>query len=54
MPRRAANFSLVPPLPVADPVPSREHYPRWIVLWSLLAFCLSAWTGIVLAVARFA
>jgi hypothetical protein len=54
MPQRAAKLSLIQSPPVADPVRSGEHYPRVLVMWGVLAFCLSAWTGIVLAVAHFA
>ena len=52
MSNRAAKWAI--PLNSADPRRTDEHYPRHLVLWSVLAFCLSAWAVVILAVTRFA
>ena len=57
MSHRAADLSVVQTLvqaPVnAGFVRGEARYPRQLVLWGLLSFCLSAWTGVAVAVAHF-
>jgi len=52
MSSRTANLSLVEP--GAGSLRADDHYPRALVMWSVLAFSLSAWAIVILAVARFA
>lgn len=47
---RAAKWALVEPLIVADPKRTEERYPLQLVLWGTLAFCLSVWAVVILAV----
>jgi hypothetical protein len=51
MSNRTAKLSLVEPH--AGPLRAGDHYPRALVMWSVLAFSLSSWAVIVLAVANF-
>ncbi len=56
MSRRAANLSLIVPDAVPTVTESEapvQHYPRVVVTWCTLAFCLSVWGMILLAVERF-
>ena len=36
----------------ADQAATEAHYPRALVMWGVLAFCLSAWGIVILAVAQ--
>ena len=54
MSNRAAKFALVEPLTDAGHLRSEEHYPHHLVLWGVLAFCLSVWAIVILAVAHYA
>ena len=54
MSNRAANLALIEPVIEAHPVRSDEHYPRHLVMWGVLAFCLSSWAVVILAVAQLA
>ena len=46
----AAKSSLA--APDADHAAMQAHYPRALVMWGVLAFCLSAWGIVILAVAQ--
>jgi hypothetical protein len=49
----AAKLSLVQPAFDADRMTADdEHYPRVLVMWGTLAFCLSAWAIVIIAVAQ--
>lgn len=56
MSHRAAKLSLVMPdtaihaAPDAETAKPVQHYPRVVVTWCTLAFCLSFWAMILLAV----
>jgi len=54
MSHRAANLSLVEPLIAAARLRTEAHYPPQLVLWGALAFCLSVWGVVIVAVARYA
>lgn len=47
----AANLSLAPP--VADHETAAEQYPRVLVMWCTLAFCMSAWGIVIFSVRHF-
>ena len=51
MSNSAAKLSLVEP--GAGPLRADDHYPRALVMWSVLAFSLSAWAMVVLAITHF-
>ena len=50
MSSRTAKLALVEP----GPLRADDHYPRALVMWSVLAFCLSSWAVIILAVTHYA
>jgi hypothetical protein len=54
MSNRAAKLILIEPLIVADRMRRQDPYPRHFVLWGVLAFCLSSWAVVILAVTRLA
>ena len=53
MPNSAAKLSLAPPALDADHMTAGEHYPRVLVMWCTLAFCMSAWGIVIFAVRNF-
>jgi len=54
MSNRTANLALVEPLTDAGQTRSAGFYPRHLVLWGTLAFCLSTWGVVILAVTHLA
>ena len=48
MPNAAAKLSLVEP--AAHQITMDEHYPRVLVMWCTLVFCLGAWGVVIFAV----
>ena len=52
MSNRAAKLAVIEPLIGA--VRTEEHYPPRLVLWGVLAFCLSVWAIVILAVTHYA
>jgi hypothetical protein len=53
MPNSAVKLSLVEPALDADRMTMDEHYPRVLVMWCTLAFCMSAWGIVIFAVRNF-
>ncbi|HKU55190.1 MAG TPA: hypothetical protein VJP60_07480 [Rhizomicrobium sp.] len=53
MSNRTAKLTLVEPLTDTDPMTAQDHYPRHLVISGVLAFCLSVWTIIILAIAHY-
>ena len=45
-----SNLKLVEPLIHAGHGTAQEHYPRYVVIPSVLAFCLASWALVILAV----
>jgi hypothetical protein len=54
MSNSAAKLALVEPVGVYDRTHTEQHYPRSQVWWSALAFCLSIWGVVILAVTHYA
>lgn len=54
MSNRAAKLAFVEPQNGTGHIQTQEHYPRHLVMWGALTFCLSSWAVVILAVARLA
>ena len=46
------KFALVEPLTDLNPMTAEERYPRYLVISGVLAFCLTVWAIVILAVTR--
>ena len=46
------KFALVEPLTDLNHMTAEERYPRYLVISCVLAFCLTVWAIVILAVTR--